>query len=86
MLDNSPVADLVPDKPMYGKKSNTWEVAGESKGMGVDAIAKGVVGMKKGDKKDVEAKFDKDFEFPPFGKTIMYNIEVHEVREKSRNE
>ena len=87
MLDNSPVADLVPDKPMYGKQSNTWEEAGESKGMGVDAIAKGVVGMKKGDKKEVEAKFDKDFEVPPLaGKTIMYNIEVHEVREKKSPE
>lgn len=87
MLDGSPVSDLVPDKPMYGKQSNTWEEAGESKGMGVDAIAKGVVGMKKGDKKEVEAKFDKDFEIPPLaGKTIMYNIEVHEVREKKSPE
>ena len=87
MLDGSPVSDLVPDKPMYGKQSNTWEEAGESKGMGVDAIAKGVVGMKKGDKKEVEAKFDKDFEVPPLaGKTIMYNIEVHEVREKKSPE
>ena len=87
MLDGSPVSDLVPDKPMYGKQSNTWEEAGESKGMGVDAIAKGVVGMKKGDKKEVEAKFDKDFEVPPLaGKTIKYNIEVHEVREKKSPE
>ena len=87
MLDGSPVSDLMPDKPMYGKQSNTWEEAGESKGMGVDAVAKGVVGMKKGDKKEVEAKFDKDFEVPPLaGKTIMYNIEVHEVREKKSPE
>ena len=87
MLDGSPVSDLVPDKPMYGKQSNTWEEAGESKGMGVDAVAKGVVGMKKGDKKEVEAKFDKDFEVPPLaGKTIIYNIEVHEVREKKSPE
>ena len=44
---------------------------------------KGVVGMKKGDKG--QAKFDKDL-IPPAGKTIMYNIEVHEVREKKSPE
>ena len=48
MLDGSPVAELLPDKPMYGKQSNTWEEAGQAKGLGVDAIAQAVIGMKKG--------------------------------------
>ena len=52
MLDDSPVADLLPDKPMYGKQSNTWEEAGQAKGLGIDAIAQAVIGMKKDDKKD----------------------------------
>ena len=83
MLDDSPVADLLPDKPMYGKQSNTWEEAGQAKGLGIDAIAQAVIGMKKDDKKDVEADFPKDFEVAPLaGKKVMYSLEIHEVREK----
>ena len=83
MLDDSPVADLLPDKPMYGKQSNTWEEAGQAKGLGIDAIAQAVIGMKKDDKKDVKADFPKDFEVAPLaGKKVMYSLEIHEVREK----
>ncbi len=83
ILDDSPVADLLPDKPMYGKQSNTWEEAGQAKGLGIDAIAQAVIGMKKDDKKDVEADFPKDFEVAPLaGKKVMYSLEIHEVREK----
>ena len=83
MLDDSPVADLLPDKPMYGKQSNTWDEAGQAKGLGIDAIAQAVIGMKKDDKKDVEADFPKDFEVAPLaGKKVMYSLEIHEVREK----
>ncbi|MDA8775717.1 trigger factor [Opitutales bacterium] len=83
MLDDSPVADLLPDKPMYGKQSNTWEEAGQAKGLGIDAIAQAVIGMKKEDKKDVETDFPEDFEVAPLaGKKVMYSLEVHEVREK----
>ena len=68
---------------MYGKQTNTWEEAGQAKGLGVDAIAQGVVGMKSGDKKDVEASFGDDFEIAPLaGKKVSYKLEVHEVREK----
>ena len=82
-LDGKPVAEIPPDKPMYGKQTNTWEEAGQAKGLGVDAIAQGVVGMKSGDKKDIEAPFEEDFEVEPLaGKTISYKLEVHEVREK----
>ena len=82
-LDGSPVADILPDKPMYGKQTNTWEEAGQAKGLGVDAIAQAVIGMKKDDKKDVDADFDKDFEVAPLqGKKVVYSLEVHEVREK----
>lgn len=82
-LDGKPVAEILPDKPMYGKQTNTWEEAGQAKGLGVDAIAQGVLGMKRGDKKDVEAPFVDDFEISPLaGKTVIYKLEVHEVREK----
>lgn len=82
-LDGAPVSDILPDKPMYGKQSNTWEEAGQVKGMGVEAIAKGIIGMKKEDKKEVEEVFADDFELAPLaGKKVLYSIEVHEVREK----
>ena len=86
-LDGKPVSEIVPDKPMYGKQSNTWEEAGQAKGLGVDAIAEGVVGMKSGDKKDIKATFEDDFEIAPLaGKSVTYNLEVHEVREKKQPE
>jgi trigger factor len=82
-LDGKPVAEILPDKPMYGKQTNTWEEAGQAKGLGVDAIADGVIGMKSGDKKEVEASFEDSFEVAPLaGKTVLYKLEVHEVREK----
>ena len=83
MLDGSPVAELLPDKPMYGKQSNTWEEAGQAKGLGVDAIAQAVIGMKKDEKKEVDADFAEDFEVAPLaGKKVTYSLEIHEVREK----
>jgi trigger factor len=49
----------------------------------MDPISQGVVGMKKDEKKEVEAEFDDDFELAPLaGKKVNYSIEVHEVREK----
>lgn len=83
ILDESPVAELLPDKPMYGKQSNTWEEAGQAKGLGVDAIAQAVIGMKKDNNKEVEADFPDDFEVAPLaGKKVMYSLEIHEIREK----
>ena len=72
---------------MYGKQSNTLEEAGQVKGLGVDAIAQGIIGMGKDDKTVVEAKFEDDFEVTPLaGKSVSYSLEVHEVREKKAPE
>ena len=57
------------------------------KGLGVDAITEGVVGMKSGEKKEIEANFKDDFEIAPLaGKSVIYQVEVHEVREKKAPE
>jgi trigger factor len=86
-LDDNPVADVVPEKPAYGKQSNTWEEAGSAAGLGVPAIIEGLVGMSAGDKKTVEEAFAEDFEVPPLaGKKVSYELEVHEVREKNAPE
>ena len=42
-LEGKAVAEILPEKPMYGKQANTWEEAGNQTGMGVDAIAEAVV-------------------------------------------
>ncbi|MEC8043742.1 MAG: trigger factor [Verrucomicrobiota bacterium] len=82
-IDGEGVADLLSDKPMYGKQTNTWVEAGNVTGLGVQAIAEGIVGMSKGESKEVKAEFDKDFELTPLaGKSVNYTLEVHEVREK----
>ena len=82
-LDGKAVSEILPDKPMYGKQANTWEEAGNQTGMGVDAIAEGVIGMSAGDKKKVKADFAKDFDVEALaGKSVTYQLEVHEVREK----
>lgn len=82
-LDGKSVAEILPDKPMFGKQTNTWEEAGQPKGLGVDAIAEALVGMKKGDTKKIDATFKDDFDIAPLAdQTVSYEIEVHEVREK----
>ena len=82
-LDDKAVADLLPEKPMYGKQANTWEEAGNQTGMGVDAIAEGVIGMSVGEKKEITAEFPKDFEVEVLaGKKVIYQLEAHEIREK----
>ena len=87
MLDGEPVSEILPDKPMYGKQTNTWEEAGQAKGMGVEGIAKGIVGMKKDEKKEIEVTFEDDFELAPLaGKKVIYAVEIHEVREKKAPE
>ncbi len=83
MIDGQPIADLVPDKTMYGKQANTWEEAGSENGIGVPAIVDGVLGMTAGDKKTCEAEFPEDFDETRLaGKKAVYELEVHETRRK----
>lgn len=82
-IDDAPVAELVPDNPMYGKQATTWEEAGAEEGLGVTAVVQGVVGMKKGEQADFEQTFADDFEVEPLqGKTVIYHTEILEVRKK----
>jgi trigger factor len=83
-LDGKPVAEIVPEKPIYGKQANTWEEAGAETAMGVKAIAEGLIDMKVEEKKTVAEDFSEDFEIPPLaGKSVSFELEVHEVREKN---
>jgi trigger factor len=81
-LNGKAVSEIVPDQPIYGTQKNTWEEAGDHEN-GIKAIAEGLVGMKKGDKKTVQMEFDKKFAAAALsGKKVSYDIEVLELREK----
>lgn len=82
-IDGKSIDELVEKPAMYGKQKGTWEEAGNTDVPGVRSIIEGVVGMKVGEKKNVEEVFAADFpEAALAGKTAVYEIELNEVREK----
>lgn len=82
-VDGQLISEIAPDAPIYGTQATTWEEAGAENAPGVRAIIDGIVGMKAGDKKEVEQVFGDDFEVEALrGKKAVYSIEVKEVREK----
>ncbi len=82
-IDGESIAEEVKDRPMYGTQTGTWEEAGAENAPGISEIADALVGMKEGDQKTVDASFaeDHDVEFLR-GKTVAYDLEVLEVRER----
>ncbi|MCB1105921.1 MAG: trigger factor [Cephaloticoccus sp.] len=83
-VDGKPVAELVPDKQIYGKVPQTWEeVEGEHEGV-IPGLGKQLAGLKTGDKKDVTVSFPAEFSAAPAlaGKSATYAIEVQEIRER----
>ena len=83
-IDGKPVAELVPDKQLYGKVPQTWEeVEGANEGV-IPGLGKQLAGLKTGDKKDVTISFPAEFPAAPAlaGKTASYAVEIQEVRER----
>ncbi len=83
-VDGTPIADLAPDKQLYGKVPQTWEeVDGAQDGV-IPGLGKQLVGLKVGEKKDVTITFPADF--APVaalaGKTAIYAVEIQEIRER----
>ncbi len=82
-LAGQPIADLVPESPIYGSQKNTWEEAGNTDGPGIKAVVEGLLGMSSGDSRTVEHTFPEEFSVEALaGKTVSYTVEVHEIREK----
>ncbi|MDR1890986.1 MAG: trigger factor [Puniceicoccales bacterium] len=80
--DGSLVADTKSIPAIYGTQTNTWEEAGNTAMPGVRAIIDGIVGVKAGGKKTVSQQFETNFEVVELaGKTIVYDLEIIEVRE-----
>lgn len=81
-IDDQPIAELVTDQPIYGKQANTWEEVG-SEDSPIPGLAAAFEGMKPGDKKEVPVEFPDDFSVEALrGKKAVYEVEVHEVRER----
>jgi len=82
-LEGKPIAEIAPERAIYGTQHGTWEEAGSAQAPGVRAVVDGIIGLKAGDKKDVPHTFPADLDVPALaGKTASYAIEVLEVREK----
>lgn len=82
-IDGQPIAELAPERPIFGTQHGTWEEAAAKEAPGVRAVIDGIVGLKAGDKKDVTQAFPAEFDLPALaGKTASYAMEVIEVREK----
>lgn len=81
-LDGQNIAELVPDRPIYGNMPQTWEEAGSSEGL-LPGMGEHLVGVKGGDKKDIEITFPADFTVEALaGKTGQYSVAVQEVRQR----
>lgn len=83
-IGGQPVAELAPDKQIYGKVPQTWEeVEGEQEGL-IPGLGRQLAGLKVGDKKDVGITFPVNFAAAPAlaGKAAVYAVEVQEVRER----
>ena len=87
-LDGEAIADKLKDVPRlqaWGSVTDGWEEAGtdEAKQFGVPSVIDALVGMKASDKTTVEQELGDDFAVEELrGKTVSYEVEALEVRER----
>ncbi len=76
------IAELVPDRPIYGTMPQTWEEAGSGEGL-LPGMGKHLLGLKKDDTREVEITFPADFVAPAVaGRVGTYSVTVLEVRQR----
>ncbi len=83
-VDGKPILELVPEKQIFGKVTQTWEeVEGENEGL-IPGLGKQLAGLSSGDKKEVSVTFPAEFSAAPAlaGKTAVYAVEILEIRER----
>jgi len=83
-IAGQPIAELAPEKQLYGKVPQTWEeVEGANEGH-LPGLGKLLNGVSAGEKKTVQIVFPAAFEALPVvaGKTADYELEILEVRER----
>lgn len=87
-VDGKPITEIISDEPAHkalGTLENGWEEAGtdEAKQFGVPTIIDGIVGMGAEEQKEITTEFADDFKIEELrGKTGIYQVTVHEVRER----
>lgn len=84
-IDGKPVAELVPEKQLYGKVPQTWEeVEGANEGV-IPGLGGQLAGVAAGEKKNVSITFPADFPAAPAlaGKTATYALDIQEIRERT---
>ena len=83
-IAGKPIADLAPDKQLYGKVPQTWEeVEGANEGV-IPGLGQQLAGLKAGEKRDITITFPAGFAPVPAlaGQQAVYAVEVQEVRER----
>ncbi|MCZ6671864.1 MAG: trigger factor [Verrucomicrobia bacterium] len=81
-LDGQELSEFIADQPLLSKQSSTWEEAG-TESADFPGLAKELVGLKKGDEKEITVEFPDDFRVEDLqSKSVQYKINVTEVREK----
>lgn len=81
-MDGKPIAEIVPEKPIFGTQSATWEEVGAEQSA-VPGLAGALEGLKVGEKKEVPVQFPEDLDDEVLrGKSATYEVEIFEVREK----
>ena len=84
LIDGKPIADLAPDKQLYGKVPQTWEeVEGTQEGV-IPGLGQQLAGLKTGDQQSVTVTYPADFAPVPAlaGKSAVYAVEIQEIRER----
>lgn len=81
--DGTPMSKKFPSQKVWCEQKGTWETAGVPSPYGIAEIVDALIGMKKGDKKEVSVTFPADFRVKELaGQEVKYVVEVLEVREK----
>jgi trigger factor len=81
-IDGASIAELVPDRPIFGAMPQTWEEAGAGEGL-LPGAGKALVGLKAGDTQEVQIAFPEKFQVPQLaGKTGEYTFNIQEVRQR----
>ena len=77
-----PIAEIAPDRPIFGSQQNTWEEVG-SEDAGIPGFAEQLAGLKAGDAREIKVTFPEEFPQEALaGKEAVYAVEMIEVREK----
>ncbi len=81
-LDDKALSETIPNQPIFSKQNSTWEEAGTDRA-DFPGLAKELVGLKKGDEKEITVDFPDDFNVEALqGKSVLYKLSISEVREK----